>query len=124
MTTTATETTVFDRIDATKDTVTVKRVFGDAYHHDGVTVIPVAAVRGAAGGGAGSGPDSGDRAGSGGGMGYAVTARPLGVYVVDGHEVTWRPATDMGRVVLARQVTLIVGLVALFRLLSRKAAAR
>ncbi len=122
-----TESAVLDRIDATKDAVTVKRVFGDAYHHDGVTVIPVAAVRGAAGGGAGTGPDSGEQAGSGGGMGYALSARPIGVYVVHGDTVTWRPAVDVARVVLAGQTVLlglIVGVVTLRRRIARMASTR
>ena len=33
--------TVLERLNAVKDTMTVKRVFGDAYERDGVTVIPV-----------------------------------------------------------------------------------
>lgn len=39
-------TSALSRLDAVKDVLTVKRVFGDAYEVDGVTVIPVAAVRG------------------------------------------------------------------------------
>ena len=34
------------KLDVVNDVMTVKRVFGDAYQLDGVTVIPVAAVRG------------------------------------------------------------------------------
>ena len=37
-----------------RDAMTVKRVFGDPYEKDGVTVIPVANVMGGAGGGGGS----------------------------------------------------------------------
>ena len=33
--------TVLERLNAVKDTMTVERVFGDAYERDGVTVIPV-----------------------------------------------------------------------------------
>ena len=47
--------TVLERLNAVKDTMTVSRVFGDAYEHDGVTVIPVASVRGGGGGGGGEG---------------------------------------------------------------------
>jgi hypothetical protein len=36
-----------------KDTMTVKRVFGEPYEKDGVTVIPAAAIGGGAGGGEG-----------------------------------------------------------------------
>ena len=48
-------TSALSRLDAVKDVLTVKRVFGDAYEVDGVTVIPVAAVRGGGGGGGGEG---------------------------------------------------------------------
>ncbi len=73
MTTTPSATDVFNRIDATRDAVTVRRVFGDAYQYNGTTVIPVAAVRGIGGGGAGTQTDTDQPAGSGGGMGYAVS---------------------------------------------------
>ena len=45
-------------IDATRDALSVRRVFGDAYQRDGVLVIPVARVCGgvAAGAGDGHGP--------------------------------------------------------------------
>ena len=38
-----------------RDAMTVKRVFGDPYEKDGVTVIPVANVMGGAGGAAAAG---------------------------------------------------------------------
>ena len=41
------------KLDAVRDVLTVKRVFGEAYEAHGLTVIPVAAVRGAGGGGGG-----------------------------------------------------------------------
>lgn len=42
---------VKDVITQARDVMTVKRVFGDPYELDGVTVIPAARVRGGAGGG-------------------------------------------------------------------------
>ncbi len=89
------------------DAITVKRVFGDPYEKDGVTMIPAAKVQGAVGGGAGQGPD---QQGSGTGGGYAVNARPVGAYVVRGGELSWQPAIDFNRVILGGQ---IVGIVAL-----------
>ena len=38
-----------------RDAMTVKRVFGDSYEKDGVTIIPVANVMGGAGAGGGTG---------------------------------------------------------------------
>lgn len=67
-----------------KDAITVKRVYGDPIEKDGMTVIPVASVRG--GGGGGGGNDAADAGGSGAGFGF--TARPAGVYVLrDGDAV-------------------------------------
>ena len=43
------------KLDAVKDTMSVQRVFGDAYQVDGTTIIPVALVRGGGGGGGGAG---------------------------------------------------------------------
>ena len=35
----------------TRDAMTVKRVFGEPYERNGVTILPVATIRGGAGGG-------------------------------------------------------------------------
>ena len=91
-----------------RDAMTVKRVFGDSYERDGVTVIPVANVMGGAGAGGGSSTGarqagSGEEPGGNGapdtgyGMGYGLRATPAGVYVIRGREVEWKPALDMNR---------------------------
>ncbi len=107
------------KLDAVKDVLTVKRVFGDAYELDGVTLIPVAAVRGGGGGGGGEGdaPDA-QGSGSGGGSGFGVTVRPVGAFVVDGGTVTWSPTIDVSRIVMGGQVVAIVGIFALGRVLT------
>jgi len=46
-----------DPVSTARDSITVKRVYGDAYERNGVTVIPAAAVFGGAGGGTGDQPD-------------------------------------------------------------------
>jgi len=51
------------KLDAVRDVLTLKRVFGEAYEVNGVTVIPVAAIRG--GGGGGGGEDSQQQVGAG-----------------------------------------------------------
>jgi uncharacterized spore protein YtfJ len=38
-------------LSSARDTFTVKRVYGEPYEKDGLTVIPAAVVRGGAGGG-------------------------------------------------------------------------
>ncbi len=80
----------------TRDAVTVKRVYGDPYEKDGVTVIPAAAVKGGAGGG--SGHDEKGQEGEGGGFG--VTGRPAGAFVVKDGQVKWLPAIDPNRLFL------------------------
>ena len=51
-TTTSAEELVADNIRGVRDSLSVKRAFGDSYEVDGVTIIPVARVAGGAGGGA------------------------------------------------------------------------
>jgi uncharacterized spore protein YtfJ len=82
-----------------RDAISVGRVYGDPIERDGVTIIPAAAVRGGGGGG-------GDVGGNGG-LGFGVSGRALGVYVLENGRVSWRPAVDVNRL-------LIVGAVLLF----------
>ena len=90
------------------DTITVRRVFGEPYERDGLTLITAASVRG--GGGAGQGEGGGAKpAGAGGGFG--VTARPVGAYVIRGDVVSWVPAADTTRVIIVGEA---VGIFALF----------
>jgi uncharacterized spore protein YtfJ len=95
----------------TGEALTVRRVFGEPYERDGVTVIPAASVRG--GGGGGSGQEGERSSGSGGGFG--VSARPAGAYVIRGGQVTWTPALDLSQVILGAE---FVGLVAILALRS------
>ena len=44
---------VLDKLGAVKDAMAVSRVFGESYQVDGVTIVPVATVRGGGGGGEG-----------------------------------------------------------------------
>jgi uncharacterized spore protein YtfJ len=96
-------------VQGVRDLLTVKRVYGEPYEKNGLTVIPAAAVRGGGGGGEGQGK-GGDETGSGSGGGFGVVARPSGAWVIDGSEVTWKPAVDVNRIVLGGQ---LVGLVAI-----------
>ena len=101
---------VEDVIAQARDSLTVKRVFGDPYEKNGMTVIPVARVQGGAGGGGGEGPDG---QGKGSGSGFAMTARPVGAYLIRGDELTWRPALDINRIILGGQIVAIVALLTL-----------
>lgn len=112
---------VFDRLGAVEDLLHVRKVFGEAYQLDGVTIIPVASVQGGAGGGGGEGNGpSAETSGSGGGLGFAVKIRAVGVYEVRDGEVVWRPAVDVMRVILGGQLLGFVALVILGRWLRRR----
>jgi uncharacterized spore protein YtfJ len=115
---------VHEVLNQARDAMTVKRVFGDPYEKDGVTVIPVANVMGGAG--AGGGPGAGaspastgqeavgeGAADAGYWMGYGLRATPAGVYVIKGGEVEWKPALDMNSLTLQRAGVAIVALLAL-----------
>jgi uncharacterized spore protein YtfJ len=98
---------VQDVIAQARDALTVKRVFGEPYDKDGVTIIPAARVQGTAGGGGGQDPQS---QGQGSGSGFAITARPVGVFVIRDGELSWRPAVDVTRIALGGQVVAVVAL--------------
>ena len=95
-----------------RDSISVKRVFGDPYERNGVTVIPVAKVGGCAGGGGGTNDGSnGQPAGEGWGGGFGLGGKPVGAYVIRGEDVRFEPAIDRGAIIV-RAITL-VGLLAL-----------
>jgi uncharacterized spore protein YtfJ len=112
---------VQDVIAQARDALTVKRVFGEPYEKDGVTVIPVARVQGGAGGGGGEGPDG---QGRGSGSGFGLSARPVGAFVLRGDELTWRPVVDVNRIVLGGQVVAVVALLTIRAIVKARAKAR
>jgi uncharacterized spore protein YtfJ len=105
-----------------RDAMSVKRVFGEPYERDGVTIIPAAAVRGGAGGGSGEGPTG--EGGKGGGSGFGVSARPVGAYVLREGEWEWKPAVDVTRVILGAQVVFAVAWLAIRSIGKARARAR
>ena len=94
-------------IEDAKDAITVRRVFGEPYVKNGVTLIPAAHVQGGAGGGSGEGPGG---EGRGGGAGFGLSAKPVGAYVIRGDDVSWRPAVDVTRVILGAQLVALAAL--------------
>lgn len=101
------------------DTLTVRRVFGEAYERDGALVVPVARVSGvvgtgtATGDGGVSGPRRDDERGRGagpygtgdaGGGGFGTHVKAVGVFVVDDDGAHWHPALDLNRVILGGQL--------------------
>lgn len=83
-----------------------RRVFGEPYEKDGITIIPVARVMGGGGGGEGT-PEGGEPA-PGGGLGF--DARPAGAFVVKGDDVTWMPAFDLNRAIAGGVAMAIIGI--------------
>ena len=100
------------------DAAQVRRVFGEPIERDGVTIIPTASVRGGAGGGGGRGPKQEEGEGAGGGYGFM--AHPAGVFVLRGDQVDWRPALDLGKVILGGQLVAVTFLLVLRSILRRR----
>jgi uncharacterized spore protein YtfJ len=90
-----------------------RRVYGEPYEGDGITVIPAASVRGGAGGGAGGEAE-------GGGGGFGLVARPVGAWVIKDGEASWKPAVDPNRIVLGGQIVAVVALLTLGRILAAR----
>lgn len=95
-----------------RDTMTVKRVFGEPIEKDGMTIIPVAKVAGGGGGGGGQDPEGS----TGSGVGYGVNAQPLGAYVIKEGKLSWQPAVDVNRVIFGGQLVAIFALIALWKI--------
>jgi uncharacterized spore protein YtfJ len=112
---------VQDVIAQARDTLTVKRVFGEPYEKDGVTVIPAARVQGGAGGGSGEDPNS---QGRGSGSGFGVTARPVGAFIIRDGDLNWRPAVDVNRIILGGQVVVVVALLTIRAIIKSRARAK
>ena len=89
------------------DTMTVRRVYGEPYKQNGVTMIPAAAVRGGGGGGEG---EAGEGQPGGAGGGFGMSARPVGAYEIKDGEVRWVPAADTTKVIMFAEVVAIVAL--------------
>jgi uncharacterized spore protein YtfJ len=109
-----------DVITQARDTMTVKRVYGEPYETEGMTVIPAARVQGGAGTGGGEGPQG---EGKGSGTGFGMNARPVGAFMIRGQEMTWRPAVDVTRIILGAQVVAVVALLTVRAVMKARAKA-
>ena len=89
---------------AVLDQASAQRVFGERIELDGVTIIPVAAVRRC------KCSPSGEENGKGGSL---SSFRPVGLVVIRDGEVEWKPAVDLSRLALIAAATF--GLLALLR---------
>ena len=88
-----------------QDVMAARRVYGEPYEKNGVTVIPAAKVRGGGGGG-------GDNEGNGGG-GFGVMASPAGAWIVKGENVRWQPAVDATKIALMGQLVALAAILTL-----------
>lgn len=104
--------TIEELVKGHRDAIAVKRVFGEPFQKNGVTVIPAAKVMGGGGGGAGVSPEG---AGQGSGTGFGIAARPVGAYVIRGDEVTWQPAVDVNRIIAGALALTAIAIVLRFR---------
>ncbi len=100
-------------ISGARDAVSVKRVYGDPYEKNGLTVIPAATVRGGGGGG------MGDHEGvdTGGGGGFGLMARPSGAWIIEDGRATWKPAVDVNRIVVGGQAIALAAILITGRVL-------
>jgi uncharacterized spore protein YtfJ len=101
---------VVENLRGARDAMSVRRVFGEAYEVDGITIIPVARVAGGGGGGGGEGTEPGKGSGRGFGTGFGLDARPVGVYEVRDGTAVWKPAVDVNRLAKGGQV--LAGIIA------------
>ena len=111
---------VDELISSARDVVSVKRVYGDPYEKNGLTVIPAATVRG--GGGGGSGESEGGEPQAGGGFG--MVARPSGAWIIENGDATWKPAIDVNRIVLGGQVIAMTAIIVTGRILLARSRRR
>ena len=110
---------VLSKLDAVKDVLTVKRVFGDAYEVERVTVIPVASIRGVGGGGGGEGdaPDAHGPAPVPVWDSPSICVRSAPTSSRDG-TVAWSPSIDVMRIVIGGQLVALAGILVLGRILA------
>jgi uncharacterized spore protein YtfJ len=110
-----------------RDSMTVKRVYGEPFEKDGVTIIPAARVQGGAGAGGGEDPQGqgqGQGQARGSGSGFGVNARPVGAFIIRGGELSWRPAVDVNRIILGGQVVAVVALLTIRAIIKARAKAK
>lgn len=102
---------VMRQLQEAHDAMRVDRVFGDPVERAGVTVIPAARISGGGGGGGGQGESDDGESGGGFGTGFRLSARPVGMIVIDrDDQVSWRPTVDA--TLLARTGQVLAGIVA------------
>lgn len=110
-------------LDQARDSMTVRRVYGEPIERDGMLIIPAALVIGGAGAGGGEARKTeggGPGPGAGAGGGWWGLSRPVGAFVISGGHVRWQPVVDVNRVILGGQLVAVAGLLVLRSILRRR----
>lgn len=100
--------TIDDMVQGHRDAITVKRIYGDPYEKNGLTIIPAAKVMGGGGGGSGQAPDG---SGEALGTGFGLVGKPVGAFVIRGDDVQWRPAIDVNRIIVGAFIVAALGII-------------
>jgi uncharacterized spore protein YtfJ len=108
-------------LEQARDSLTVRRVYGEPIRSDGLVVVPAALVIGGAGAGGGEGKKTDEAAPStGAGGGWSGMSRPVGAFVISEGQVRWQPVIDVNRVILGGQLVAVVALLVLGSVLRRR----
>jgi uncharacterized spore protein YtfJ len=116
-----------EMVEEAADAIGVKRVFGEPYVKNGVTVIPAARFSGGAGGGESTlEPPAGEEGATetrsiNAGGGFGVGGRPAGAFVIRGNDVQWMPAIDVNRLMFGFQVVMVVFLLVVRTIIKSRA---
>ena len=109
-----------------REGMTSTTVYGEPIERDGVIVIPASSVMGGGGGGGGMTPMTAvegevgaGATGEGSGLGFGVTAKPAGAFVIRGEDVEWIPAIDRNRQILFGSLMGILVILTIRGVLSR-----
>jgi uncharacterized spore protein YtfJ len=120
--------TFVEMVEQVNASIGAKRVFGEPYEKNGVTVIPAARVMGGVGGGEDMTKTGGPRGGKGEGVagggvggGFGLAGGPAGAYVIRGDRVFWVPAVDVNRLMLGFQVVMVVFLLTIRTIVKTRA---
>ena len=117
--------TFVDVVQEVNTSIGAKRVFGEPFEKNGVTIIPAARIMGGVGGGEGE-PRTTD--GSAKGVkptgiagGFGISGAPAGAYVIRGDRVLWLPAIDVNRLMLGFQIVAVFFLLTLRTIVTTRA---
>lgn len=102
---------VYELVEKAKELMTVRQVVGESIDRGDITIVPVVAIRGGGGGGGGAGgTELEGNMGTGEGLGFGMTARPVGSYVIHDDKVRWEPAIDVTKIAVASNIVALAAI--------------